>query len=227
MFKKKFVDLVDINWKNEKAEYVVKQWESSTSVKNIGNLFLETRTGEDTNDILFDSELNLPLIGNIKTKSEINCSKTTLRPSNVYISFKKSYEESVIEAEYESSKIKVNIMKDGKYFEANQKIDYKTFDNNQVFSALRYLPRNADVVSEFSIYNLLTATNAECSSVYEGEETIFIDDKSFECFKINLKLTVPREIDISLFYSLEAPHYLVRYVMGPEVIELKNIEFGD
>ncbi len=93
------------------------------------------------------------------------------------------------------------------------------FDNDQTMSLARQLPFEVGKSWKISLLPILTGQKLELELLVADQETLSVPAGEFDCYRLEI-----RPLNQTLWYSVDAPHYLVRYGAGGVAGELIAIE---
>lgn len=172
--------------------------------------------------IIFQSIFSLP---NKLVENKILLYKRNFLPISHYKMIKNKKDDVIIYAEYLPKFMKIKLKKKNKNKEIVIETPGKSYDNETVLFALRYLqfPElfGKELSANVEIPQIASSALIKVK-IYGNEEEIKTNLRKFNCYK--LTLTVDNKKYHTAYYQEEKPNYLVKYQNDKETYILEKIE---
>jgi hypothetical protein len=206
----------------EETEYNIKFFQGMGDIKNIGKIISQMRKKEEEIEILNEIKIFSP---EIEERNRIILSKKEFKPLFYESIIETSKEVIQVKGEYKPQKIIVRLFKSQEKRELKIKPPNFVFDNSSVFYILRIFAFNLlEDIRQFYIANLNIGKIVLAEVEPIEEEIIKCRFGEFQCIGIRMKLPeYPNLPYQTFFYRKETPTYLVKSILGKQVVEISEL----
>ena len=219
----------DPPWKeNEKTLYIVKQRNEEKDMEEIGSLtFVLSEVHEIEGMKIFNIQSETKMFRvNFSEKTNLITNAKTFRPIFYNSSILAPTGQVIIKGEYLQSEVKVSILTLGTLQKHKLRFSGEIYDNVEIFHILRSLRLNNFQKNKFTIVNLNALAKTLAEIEFIGIETVEISLGSFECYRMKLNLPDFPNGKQFFLYNKYKPHFLIKNIKGPQIIELINVSNG-
>jgi hypothetical protein len=224
-----------IPWKNgEKTKYLIKFWKDEKTFIECGNALFNLTYFNGDKTYLIDSwaEINMEKLPLTSTRGaglyldeiQLTVDKATMKPIllNQKINNPKLHADVV--AKYTDSKVQIDVVSSitGKQ-NIKLKIPYKTIDTYQALFSFRSLNFDTFKSDNLMVIVAYCGLQLEASLQYQGVETISTLCGTYKCHRLALISSYPKELRQFVFFSIDNPNYLIKYISESHSFELSEI----
>lgn len=158
--------------------------------------------------------------GEVKQTGSIKVASDDLKPISGNQTIVSPQGEFKINATYSDSKLKI----EAETPEGNQTVEIDVpedaYDNDEVLFLFRALPFEEGYQANYTNVVASAAQKPAVTITVIGKEQVEIPAELFDCWKLELSAAGQK---IYMWYSIDSPHYLVKYDNGQSIILLQEI----
>jgi hypothetical protein len=159
-------------------------------------------------------------VGEVKQTISIKVASDDLKPISEQQTILSSQGEIRINTTYTDNKLKI----EAETPEGNQTVDIDVpedaYDNDEVLFLFRAIPFEEGYQATYTNVVASAAQKPAVTITVIGKEQVEIPAELFDCWKLELNATGQK---IYMWYSIDSPHYLVKYDNGQSIILLQEI----
>ena len=237
MRKKRIFDsfMVPKSWgtKKETSKYRILQWENQTESIECGESTFEI-TQIEAERYLFDIKTtkdfsNIPYspyheYGIYNNNAKLAVDFDTNKPIDLEQQLDNNKFNVEVKAKFHKEKVEINSISSISGIQnVNLNIPYKTIENYQLLTTLRGV--NFDKIKDRTL-NVVSASSGlklEVNLDILDLEYIRVPYGEFECIKIMLNVTFPKEETQFLYFTNDENRFLVKYIRGNQTYELLDV----
>ena len=159
-------------------------------------------------------------VGEVKQTISIKVASDDLKPISGNQTIVSPQGEFKINATYSDSRLKI----EAETPEGNQTVEIDVpedaYDNDEVLFLFRAIPFEEGYQATYTNVVASVAQKAAVTITVIGKEQVEIPAELFDCWKLELNAAGQK---IYMWYSIDSPHYLVKYDNGQSIILLQEI----